>query len=113
MSKTVEKTSGVSPEFFRASCHRANDGTTGGYRWAGHSLIGHVSGLAPNDVEEAEWLERVATLASLIVDRDDGVLAWFDSQLPRCMALVPRPRRGAFLRGVYQAVNDEGLNLLA
>jgi hypothetical protein len=32
---------------------------------------------------------------------DEGVLAWFDRELPRCMALMPRRRRPQFLKGVY------------
>jgi hypothetical protein len=36
-----------------------------------------------------------------------------DTNLPRCMGLIPRPRRGAFLRGIYKAVVDEEQDILA
>lgn len=108
MIATKFSPSGACPRFFRALCRTASSKTSGGYQWAGYGLIGHVSRLSPRDMEESEWEARVEALDGLIVARDDAaVLAWLDAHLPACMELVPRPRREAFLRGVYKYVLEE------
>jgi hypothetical protein len=108
-TSAAHKPSGACPTFFKASCREAREGGTSGYHWAARSLTCAVAGLAPYDVKDEEWITRVEALLSLALDRDDrGVLAWFDQNLPRCMALVPRVRRDTFVKGVYQAVDEEG-----
>jgi hypothetical protein len=94
------RVSGVCPTFFQGCCYEASQGAQGGYLWAGHTLAMHVAGLLSYLDEEFD-----ATLESLqtaIDDGDDqGVLAWFDRELPRCMALVPHWHRQQFLKGIY------------
>jgi hypothetical protein len=107
-----KKLSGPCPTFFKAACLTASrDGH--GYKGAAKALLPHVSGVAlmPDDVEtDAEWDSRLKALDTSIGSRDDAaVLGWFDANLPRCMALVPRARRGAFLGGIYEAVFEDGV----
>ena len=63
----------------------------------------------PYEVEDEDWQERVEELTTLIDESNDSaVLAWFDRWVPRCMALIPRRRRAAFLAGVYEFVEEGG-----
>jgi hypothetical protein len=110
MPSLKKKLSGPCPTFFRALCRTASDGTTGGYQWAGYGLAGHLSGsqLMPDDVTDDEWQERIQALSDMIGREDEaGSLAWLVANEPRCMALVPRARRGAFFRGIYRYVVEE------
>jgi hypothetical protein len=100
---------GACPKFFLALCREASRGGTDGYEWAAYSLAGALAGLGPYDLDENEWAGKLDELSALIDREDDaGILAWFDTWLPRCMALVPKRRRAAFLRGVSRQVVEEG-----
>ncbi len=102
---------GACPTFFRALCHQASDGE-GSYSEAARQLLASLSTLAPDHISVKAWGRRLANLSALVHSRNnDGVLAWFDSQLPRCMALVSASGRQAFLRGVYRVALDEGLDV--
>lgn len=112
MSRTrVSKPKGLGacPTFFLARCREASRGGIDGYEWAAYSLVGAVASLAPDELEEDQWLTEVEELSALIEARDgEAVMCWFDRWLPRCMALVPRRRRPSFLRGIYRYVVEEG-----
>lgn len=97
------------PTFFRACCRdaaRANSwGHACGYDHPGHEFGRHLAGyLVPYSVELDEWHDIVhRDLAPLIEARDDAaVIAWLVAHYPKCMALVPKRRRGNFLRGFYE-----------
>jgi hypothetical protein len=103
---------GPCPDAFRKRCREARrGGKGGGYRLAGYTLAGLVGDLIECDSaqERAAKLDELARLIwrwsegpdSGPVPDDDGVLAWFERELPRCLALVPRGSRHQFLRGVY------------
>jgi hypothetical protein len=103
--KGKPKGPGACPTWFLAHCRTASQGGSNGYQAAGFELTRSVCNLEPYDIEEEEWGARLAVLAERIDAQDDaGVLAWFDRNLPRCLALVPHRRQQQFLRGVYQAV---------
>jgi hypothetical protein len=105
MSAAGRTGSGACPSYFRALCRTATDGTTGGYRHVGAQFIGGVASIIEGDADDQAKLDE---LAALVGARDDaGTLAWFDRELPRCMALIPARRRHQFLAGIYQAVHDE------
>ena len=99
--KTVDRSvSGACPTYFRALCHTASLGGEHTYAWAGRGLVSGLHQLAPYDVEEDEWAERIAALADLICPPgqlvglrrpdDAPILEWFVRELPRCMASCPR-----------------------
>jgi len=94
------------PGFFSANCMTAKMGGTSTYSDAGYHLGLHLENLDPWNVEPDEWLDILETeLAPLVDDEDDkAVLAWLIRRYPRCMALIPRRRRSAFLKGFYLAM---------
>jgi hypothetical protein len=103
------KTSGACPAFFKMTCAEARRGGGHGYDWAGRKLIGCAASLIAADTTE-ELFEKFEELKGLIRDsNDDGVLDWFDRELPRCMELIPRRRRASFLAGVYTEVDEYGV----
>lgn len=88
------------PTFFRALCSDASGGGNHSYSIAGWHLGLHAPELVQASVHELPLL--LQELQSLLNQHDDeGVLAWFDRELPACMELVPRRRRPQFLLGVY------------
>jgi hypothetical protein len=101
------QTSGACPTFFRAACWEARRGGDRGYNWVGQMLMRHVPSLIAWE-SQAELIEKFEKLEYLIQDEDDdGVLTWFDRELPKCMAWIPRRRRPSFLAGIYQAIEDD------
>jgi hypothetical protein len=101
------KTSGACPAFFKMTCAEARRGGGHGYDWAGRKLIGCAASLIAADTTEERY-EKFEELKGLIGDRNnDGVLNWFDRELPRCMELIPRRRRASFLAGVYTEVEED------
>jgi len=105
MSAASRTGSGACPSYFRALCRTATDGTTGGYRHVGHQFIGGVASIIEGDDDD---LAKLDELAARVLARDDaGTLAWFDRELPRCMALIPARRRHQFLAGVYAGVDED------
>jgi hypothetical protein len=95
------------PSFFLALCLEAKQGGENGYYAAGHELTRHVSRLVDfdNDEEAEKHLDELYGLIE--AGEDDAVIGWFEKWLPRCMKLVPRRRRGSFLRGVYDMIDEE------
>lgn len=112
MSETTvakPKGNGACPSYFVALCHEATSGGESGYRRAGHELTRHITDELDWELADKERDARIRELRDLICERDDeGVLAWFDCEVPRCMQLVPRRRRQQFLRGVYEMVDEAG-----
>jgi hypothetical protein len=109
LKRATHHGSGALPTFFRATCMEAQRGGDRGYDWAGYTLFGAAAGLI-------EWRshkklqETFEELKDAIEQGDDAaVLEWFDRELPRCMALIPKRRRGTFLRGVYEAEEQTGV----
>jgi hypothetical protein len=100
--------SGACPSFFKACCRDAahamtRDGIAVGYDHPGYHLMLHVESLCPYDVEDEEWEPAIGDLRAAVERTDDAaVLEWFCRWLPRCMELVPKRRRGNFLKGVYR-----------
>jgi hypothetical protein len=104
---TPRKTSGACPTFFKALCWEARRGGGLGYDRAGTQLTHVAAELVAFDTDE-EWTEKLKGLEALLLARDDaGVLGWFDRELPKCMALIPRRRRASFLAGVYREVEED------
>jgi hypothetical protein len=104
----LRKTSVACPAFFKMTCAEAGLGGGHGYDWAGRKLIGCAAGLIAAETNE-DLSEKFEELRGLIrAENDDGVLDWFDRELPRCMELIPRRRRASFLVGVYTEVEENG-----
>ncbi|MFI5229219.1 MAG: hypothetical protein ACHQWU_09130 [Gemmatimonadales bacterium] len=112
---TVEKTenapkahtpSGACPGFFKAACATARSGGDNGYANAASQLTGALEQLAPREVEDDEWRERLEVLFRFIEgsDTDGQIIEWFEENLPRCLALVPKRRHFAFVCGVRRFV---------
>lgn len=99
------------PTFFRACCREASRGGKHSYEEAGHELARHCDNL--HDEPEAVMGELLTLLndAAKWYQRTDAahqaVLAWFDREFPKCMALIPARRRDQFVRGVFRAYDDE------
>jgi hypothetical protein len=123
MVNTISRFPGV-PGFFRAACHRASRPGSRGYQDAARELCRALASLQPDACHGEEWDGELTVLSDLLlptnpgsalirydVDNGDLILRWFDDHFPGCMALVPRERREAFLRGVYQAVEDGDIDL--
>jgi hypothetical protein len=113
---TERRPSGACPTFFRGLCRLDSTGGASGYAIAGYSLVRAVAGLLDDQGEDLdarlEQLEAAISPPAGVGEfvkppDDDAVLEWFDRELPRCMALIPRARRAALLRGVYKAVFEE------
>ena len=103
----LRKTSGACPTLFKATCSEARRGGGHGYDRGGRYLIYYCPSLIAADTIE-ERKKKWGELADLIRARnDDGVLAWLDRELPRCMELIPQRRRASFLAGVYTAVEED------
>lgn len=110
---------GACPEAFEHRCREAARGGKGrGYKLAGYTLAGLVPTVIDADSVE-ERATKLDELSRLIwrwsdganagpTPDDEGVLAWFDCELPRCMSLVPKSGRRQFLRGVYAYVIQDG-----
>jgi len=104
---TPGRASGACPRFFKAICSEVRRGGGPGYAWAGRKLLRAAAGLIAWDTAE-ELRLKYTELENAILARDDaGVLGWFDRELPRCMALIPRRRRASFLAGVYREVEED------
>jgi hypothetical protein len=118
MPTTIQKPKGrgACPTFFMACCHEAARGGTNGYAVAGRTLAIHLHSLTPFDMEEEGQAEMKKLEDLLYPPRQEGwallnpddekVWEWFTRNLPRCTALVPNRRRGQFLAGVYEAVEQ-------
>jgi hypothetical protein len=103
---------GACPAFFRMTCLEAGRGGNHGYDWAGRTLVKSAPGLVEWRTAK-ELKDKFLALRGAIERRDDaGVLGWFDGELPRCMALIPRRRRKVFLDGVYREVDETGGDVL-
>jgi hypothetical protein len=101
------KSAGAVPTFFQALCVEARKGGGMGYEAVGRKLCCTAAELIDWDSSE-ERKEKFRELRALIRSGDDGgVLAWFNRELPKCMALIPRRRRALFLRGVFEAAAED------
>jgi hypothetical protein len=88
----------------------ARRGGTYSYAIAGAQLTHNLDSHCPYDSTDEAWAKARTVLENLLKEsRDDEVLAWFDRHCPRCMALVPRRGRPAFLRGVIDMFEREGI----
>jgi hypothetical protein len=95
--------SGPCPSFFRCLCVEATAGGQNSYKTAAYELTQHVGRL----VDETD---AVDDLIALVDSGDDaGVLGWFETHLPRCLAMVPQRRRDQFVQGVYAFEDDHGI----
>jgi hypothetical protein len=104
---------GACPSFFRSACATAKAGGESGYGVAAYQLTAALHTLAPLEVEDDEWHDRLSHLLTLVerAGTDEQIIEWFDTNLPRCLALVPSRRHFAFVCGVRKFAQDnEGLN---
>ncbi len=102
MRNTVPHFTGV-PCFFRGCCHTARQGGDCGYQTAGRELMRHYRSLAPHEYCDQEWSEICDQLDTAIAAGDlKTAEAWFVARYPLCMALVPKRRRGSFMKGVTE-----------
>jgi len=70
----------------------------------------HVVEMLEPQEERNVVREKLTELRTLLKDQDDdGVLAWFDREFPKCMALVPPRNRIQFLKGVYGIHEDRDI----
>ncbi len=119
------------PAFFRANCLQVHRGGAAGYDTAGWHLALNVSSLIEHEGDDAvaklkeledlvraggvqEGMRRAEveeiTSSRWFPDEAAGqVLAWFEREFPRCIALVPARRRAQFVKGVYQLIADRGI----
>jgi hypothetical protein len=96
------------PKYFAIHCAQARQGGANGYETAAYHLAIHVYTEHPLTGTWAEWQDECARLRDLCGAGDDeGVWDWFRAHFPRCMELVPARRKGQFLKGVYQAYQEE------
>ena len=109
------------PIIFENLCRDAQHGgarssgeSGSGYFWAGYQLVLDWSATFP-DLPERERKEKLAAAYALLVpevpirkeaDNDGDVLAWFEAELPQCLALVPARKRSLFVAGARQAAID-------
>lgn len=98
------------PSYFRCCCITARQGGSFSYAIAGAQLTHNLESHCPYDATEAQWAEATGALDKLLqASRDADVLMWFDQHCPGCMKLVPRRGRAAFLRGVIETFEREGI----
>ena len=93
--------SGACPTYFKACIDEARSKRHNmGYSSPGWHLAIHLS----RHVEDIAMEEL-----DKIVEKEDNkrIIQWFKYYLPRCIALVPARRRENFLKGFWQAVEDE------
>jgi hypothetical protein len=100
---------GPCPSYFVCCCAEASRGGAGGYVTAGRELARHLADEAPRNYSARDWAEKLQDLKRLVGGGkdDDGVLAWFDVELPRCMKLIPRRKRPQFLQGVHASFEED------
>jgi uncharacterized protein (DUF1778 family) len=98
---------GPCPAFFRALCQTAQAGGEAGY---GFALTGALPAEVPYELDWNEWGEQLDVLEALLAARRDGaaVESWFATNLPRCIALVPKRRRVRFVQGVRNRFEKDG-----
>jgi hypothetical protein len=105
-------TSGACPAYFRAICWEASQGGDQGYMRAGRKLLRTAASEIAWESDD-ELTEKFNDLKRVLQRRnDDGVLAWFDREFPRCMALIPRRRRSTFLEGAYRQFKEDDKELM-
>ena len=104
---------GPCPSFFKACCNTATAGGSSSYRSAAIELTRHLRKLRPYALEKGPWLKRMESLHQLLDagEADDTINDWFDANLPRCMARVPKRRRRSFVAGVRVYFKHRGLDL--
>src|SRR4051812_16133513 len=113
VERTERKPSGgPCPTYFRAQCATAKAGGSSGYDRAAYELTRHLPELQPYSMDEDEWHRRLDAFEKLMDDDmqrqgdQDSILSWFDTNLPRCMDLVPPRRRDSFVAGVRKCYED-------
>ena len=89
------------PSFFRACVRTASKPGGGGYNGAAYQLAGAAQHLVEGDLEESVLDEF------LVITEAEVLLAWLDKSLPRCMALIPRRRRGSFTAGLERWLEEQ------
>lgn len=95
---------GPFPTWFKAMCYTASQGGASNYANAGSRLFCALASEIPWQYDDDEWAGRINMLYGYLTEKKDSdALAWFDKELPRCMAIVPAKRRTQFLKGVYEA----------
>mgnify|MGYP006908357806 CR=1 FL=1 len=98
------------PTFFRCCCATARSGGDVGYDHPGRELTRHLCDQIPVGMDYNQWISELDSLEQLMSQgEDEAVIDWFVQFYPNCMALVPKRRRGAFLRGVYEMADENGL----
>jgi predicted transcriptional regulator len=96
------------PTFFRACCATAAEGGGHGYSSAAYELARHTARLLSQDVEDEDDLtRRLDELRNAWATNDRAaVIAWYQREFPRCIALVPVRRHAAFAQGFFHYVDE-------
>jgi hypothetical protein len=98
------------PSYFRCCCITARQGGRFSYAIAGAQLTHNLASHCPYDATEEQWAGATTALERLLQDgRFAEALSWFDQHCPGCMKVVPRRGRAAFLRGVIETFEREGI----
>jgi hypothetical protein len=98
------KQTATPPSFFRALIFEAQRGGSRGYEDAGYHLAMHAHEFLSYEYDSDEEIAAMDRLESrLSKGDDDGILRWFEEELPKVMKLVPARRRDQFLKGVWAA----------
>jgi len=104
------RTTGACPSFFRGLCATATAGGGHSYGGVGYELARHAHSLAPYEVEDEEWEQRMVELSDLChKSQSEAVAQWFRTNLPACMELVPRRRHLTLAEGAIECYQDGNL----
>src|SRR4051794_31659563 len=94
---------GACPSWLFARWYEIRNGGSQGYKDFGSELVRAAVGLELYEDTEDVWQAKIEKLEALFGEGDDnGILAWFDENVPRIMTLVPSRRRGQLIEGVYE-----------
>jgi hypothetical protein len=108
------KGKGACPSHLFARWRDIRHGGARGYKDFGSEVMKGVRGILFYEHDEEIEGNVLAQLESLVDARDDeGILGWFDREVPRIMALVPPKRRARLLMGMYEAIENEGADIFS
>lgn len=103
------------PSYMRATIAEASRGGATSYRTVAHQLARHLAGEIPDSADYDTWQEELDRLWNLLYParsrEDELVLSWFDTHYPRIMKAIPRRRRQQFVEGIYEAADEERIEL--
>lgn len=105
--KKWKKQRGV-PKEYANICAEARKGGAVSYARAADWILEHLGELLRDVETEEEWKDKIRQLKAAACDPFE-IVAWFESELPSFIALIPNRRRDQLLNAVCNAINSEGL----